>query len=133
VEVNPIFKSQLKWSTYKKVPVVLMDGQPMTDSSAIISHLAAAVSEQKQEEVAPQRAWWGRTKQKAKLAEEGETDQDRTWREWVDQRLVKVNHPATFVIDVRWSTSGSNVFVMQVPARSPLWSDCIFSVFGTTY
>ncbi len=105
MEVNPIFKSQLKWSSYKKVPVVLMDGQPMTDSSAIISHLAAAVSEQKKEELPPQRSWWGRTKQKAKLAEEGGTDEERTWREWVDQRLVKVNDPVSFVVDRWWSTS----------------------------
>ena len=27
VEVNPLTKAELKWSEYKKVPVILIDGQ----------------------------------------------------------------------------------------------------------
>lgn len=41
VEVNPLTKAELKWSEYRKVPVVLVDGQQVNDSSAIISRLAA--------------------------------------------------------------------------------------------
>ena len=43
VEVNPMTKAELKWSTYRKVPVVQMDGgaRVAVDSSAIMSELAA--------------------------------------------------------------------------------------------
>nr|CAG4646369.1 EOG090X08KD [Macrothrix elegans] len=45
VEVNPITKSQLKWSNYKKVPVLVVKGndgyQQLNDSTAIISILAS--------------------------------------------------------------------------------------------
>ena len=40
VEVAPLFKSELKWSEYRKVPVALVDGQQINDSSAIITQLA---------------------------------------------------------------------------------------------
>jgi len=33
IEVNPISKKELKWSDYKKVPVVLVDGEQMVNSS----------------------------------------------------------------------------------------------------
>lgn len=43
VEVNPMTKAELKWSTYRKVPVIQMDGgaRVAVDSSAIMSELAA--------------------------------------------------------------------------------------------
>jgi hypothetical protein len=34
VEVNPIGKKELKWSEYKKVPVLVVDGEPMNDSTS---------------------------------------------------------------------------------------------------
>ena len=44
VEVGPIFKSELKkWTKYRKVPVAVLDGETVADSSAIISRLAAEV------------------------------------------------------------------------------------------
>jgi hypothetical protein len=43
VEVNPLTKGELKWSQYKKVPVVVLDGEQLNDSSAIISRLAAEI------------------------------------------------------------------------------------------
>jgi microsomal prostaglandin-E synthase 2 len=41
VEVNPLTKGELSWSTYRKVPVVKLDNEVVVDSSAIISRLAA--------------------------------------------------------------------------------------------
>lgn len=41
VEVNPITKGELSWSTYRKVPVVKLDDEVVADSSAIISRLQA--------------------------------------------------------------------------------------------
>lgn len=33
VEVNPISKKEIKWSDYKKVPILVVDGEPLVDSS----------------------------------------------------------------------------------------------------
>lgn len=33
VEVNPIFKKEIKWSEYKKVPILMVDGVQMVDST----------------------------------------------------------------------------------------------------
>jgi microsomal prostaglandin-E synthase 2 len=41
VEVNPLTKGELRWSSYRKVPVVQMGEEVLVDSSAIISRLAA--------------------------------------------------------------------------------------------
>lgn len=35
VEVNPISKKEIKWSAYKKVPILMVDGEQMVDSSGI--------------------------------------------------------------------------------------------------
>ncbi|CAN0906192.1 Prostaglandin E synthase 2 [Linum grandiflorum] len=39
VEVNPISKKEIKWSEYKKVPILTVDGEQMVDSSEIVSEL----------------------------------------------------------------------------------------------
>lgn len=33
VEVNPINKKEIQWSDYKKVPILVVDGEQMVDSS----------------------------------------------------------------------------------------------------
>lgn len=33
VEVNPLSKKELKWSDYKKVPILTVDGEQLVDSS----------------------------------------------------------------------------------------------------
>lgn len=62
VEVSPLTKKQLKWSNYRKVPVALLDGELVADSTAIITRLAAEVAEQKQQQAAkgqaPLSGWW---------------------------------------------------------------------------
>ncbi|XP_020245727.1 prostaglandin E synthase 2-like isoform X2 [Asparagus officinalis] len=35
VEVNPLSKKEIKWSDYQKVPILVVDGQQMIDSSGI--------------------------------------------------------------------------------------------------
>ncbi|KAL0432335.1 UNVERIFIED_CONTAM: Prostaglandin E synthase 2 [Sesamum latifolium] len=37
VEVNPISKKEIKWSDYKKVPILMVDGEQMVDSSGNFS------------------------------------------------------------------------------------------------
>ena len=46
VEVSPLTKEQLKWSDYRKVPVALLDGEQVVDSTAIITRLAAELAAQ---------------------------------------------------------------------------------------
>ena len=36
VEVNPIFKKEIKWSEYKKVPILMVDGVQMVDSTGSV-------------------------------------------------------------------------------------------------
>lgn len=36
VEVNPINKKEIKWSEYKKVPILTVDGEQMVDSSGSV-------------------------------------------------------------------------------------------------
>ncbi|KAF5837234.1 glutathione S-transferase [Dunaliella salina] len=81
IEVNPLTKSELKWSNYKKVPVVKMDGSVVVDSTVIMSRLAAEYeAAQSGNSSKPQRS-------KAPVSSEEEEEQ---WRRWVDDRLVKV-------------------------------------------
>lgn len=35
VEVNPLSKKEIKWSDYKKVPILMVDGEQMVDSSGL--------------------------------------------------------------------------------------------------
>jgi microsomal prostaglandin-E synthase 2 len=44
VEVNPVFKSELKFSKYKKVPVILFNGEQVNDSTIIIDALETSLS-----------------------------------------------------------------------------------------
>lgn len=37
VEVNPLSKKEIKWSDYQKVPILVVDGQQMVDSSGGLS------------------------------------------------------------------------------------------------
>lgn len=36
MEVNPISKKEIKWSDYKKVPILKVDGKQMVDSSGCL-------------------------------------------------------------------------------------------------
>lgn len=39
VEVNPLFKKEIKWSDYKKVPILTVDGEQLVDSSGLCLNL----------------------------------------------------------------------------------------------
>ncbi|KAL1343962.1 hypothetical protein HN51_017877 [Arachis hypogaea] len=71
VEVNPMNKKEIKWSDYKKVPILTVDGQQMVDSSEIIDKLVKRI----------------RPDYDLDAAEE------KKWREWVDNHLVHVLSP----------------------------------------
>ncbi|CAL4956092.1 unnamed protein product [Urochloa decumbens] len=71
VEVNPLSKKEIKWSDYKKVPILTVDGEQLVDSSDIINILQH------------------RIKPDDKLTDEDEAK----WRRWVDEHLVHVLSP----------------------------------------
>ncbi|MBA0775159.1 hypothetical protein Gotri_010320 [Gossypium trilobum] len=71
VEVNPISKKEIKWSDYKKVPILQVDGEQMVDSSDIIDKLFHRIN--------PDSS-----------IPDGE---EKKWREWVDNHLVHVLSP----------------------------------------
>ncbi|KAJ8772670.1 hypothetical protein K2173_027847 [Erythroxylum novogranatense] len=72
VEVNPINKKEIKWSEYKKVPILTVDGEQMVDSSEIIDSLLRKTN--------PDYAI-------------AHSDEEAKWRGWVDNHLVHVLSP----------------------------------------
>lgn len=36
VEVHPFSKKEIKWSNYKKVPILVVDGEQLVDSSGLL-------------------------------------------------------------------------------------------------
>lgn len=42
IEVNPLTRKELKWSDYKKVPVLVVDGEPLKDSSGTLGKRSSA-------------------------------------------------------------------------------------------
>ena len=59
MEVNPLTKKQLKWTSHKKVPVVLIDNELVDDSSLILSRLA--VEYEPQVEPPKAKGWFAKT------------------------------------------------------------------------
>eukprot|EP00818_Percolomonas_sp_WS_P007713 CAMPEP_0117440810 /NCGR_PEP_ID=MMETSP0759-20121206/3288_1 /TAXON_ID=63605 /ORGANISM="Percolomonas cosmopolitus, Strain WS" /LENGTH=372 /DNA_ID=CAMNT_0005232599 /DNA_START=122 /DNA_END=1240 /DNA_ORIENTATION=+ len=74
VEVHPMGKAELKWSQYKKVPVVIINGVQLNDSSVIITSLSQFLDNLNGEN---------------KPVDENEVK----WRQWVDDRFVRVIPP----------------------------------------
>ncbi|XVE94531.1 hypothetical protein REPUB_Repub02eG0016800 [Reevesia pubescens] len=72
VEVNPMSKKEIKWSDYKKVPILKVDGEQMVDSSDIIDKLFHKINPD---------------------SSIPDGDEEKKWREWVDKRLVHVLSP----------------------------------------
>nr|ABK26421.1 unknown [Picea sitchensis] len=74
VEVNPLGKKEIKWSDYKKVPILMVDGKQLNDSSAIIDKLDSQIHPNK-----------GRLPTDA--------EEEEKWRRWVDEHLVHILSP----------------------------------------
>ncbi|XWS25930.1 hypothetical protein CRYUN_Cryun27aG0109600 [Craigia yunnanensis] len=72
VEVNPISKKEIKWSDYKKVPILKVDGEQMVDSSDIINKLFHRINPD---------------------SSIPDGDEEKKWHEWVDNHLVHVLSP----------------------------------------
>lgn len=118
VEVSPLYKKELKWSEHKKVPVAVLDGEVVQDSSVIISRLAAEIEASQQPLQSHQPSppgsgsssssssswlpWSRKDSQPTGIEPESgsqipdnnplttQREEEAYWRQWVDQRLVKV-------------------------------------------
>ncbi|KAI3464808.1 hypothetical protein Pfo_021471 [Paulownia fortunei] len=75
VEVNPISKKEIKWSDYKKVPILMVDGEQMVDSSDIIDKLTKKIH------------------QDGAIDSVAEVGEEKKWRGWVDNHLVHILSP----------------------------------------
>ncbi|KAJ9542411.1 hypothetical protein OSB04_028917 [Centaurea solstitialis] len=71
VEVNPMNKKEIKWSDYRKVPILMVDGEQMVNSSDIIDKMFQRIHP----DSVP------------------EDDEAQKWRGWVDNHLVHVLSP----------------------------------------
>jgi microsomal prostaglandin-E synthase 2 len=69
VEVDPLFKSALSFSSYKKVPLAVVDGEAIGDSTAIINAVEARL--------------------RASGLAGATGDEGAAWRAWCDATLVK--------------------------------------------
>ncbi|XP_076918778.1 uncharacterized protein LOC143579321 [Bidens hawaiensis] len=75
VEVNPFGKKEIKWSEYKKMPILMVDGEPLVDSSAIIDQMEKKIIPVKASSVV------------------SNDDEETKWRRWVDEHLVHMLSP----------------------------------------
>ncbi|KAK4779170.1 hypothetical protein SAY86_006698 [Trapa natans] len=75
VEVNPLSKKEIKWSDYKKVPILVVDGEQLVDSSVIIDKMGEKILQGRKANV------------------DTEEDEEKKWRRWVDNHLVHVLSP----------------------------------------
>ena len=95
--MNPLTKAELKWSEYKKVPVIVLDGsEQVNDSSLIISRLAAELlavqpADKSSKKASLSSLFSGGGKKSAdKAAAAVGSEEEEKWRRWVDERFVRV-------------------------------------------
>ncbi|KAI3734543.1 hypothetical protein L6452_14014 [Arctium lappa] len=81
VEVNPLSKNEIKWSDYKKVPILIVDGEVLQDSSAIIDQMRNKISPASSTSVASSTSLLD------------DDDEEKKWRRWVDDHLVHMLSP----------------------------------------
>lgn len=92
VEVDPLGKSELKWSEYKKVPVVLLDGSTqLNNSSSIISQLYLELKAS--EGPSSHTKTWSVFSSKNTNGSRGKLPDEsmirEEWRRWVDEKFVR--------------------------------------------
>ena len=88
VEVDPLGKSELKWSDYKKVPVILLDGsRQLNNSSSIISQLAVDMQQNDPVKQSSGGSWSLFSSKQADGSSDAQVRSE--WRRWVDEKLVR--------------------------------------------
>lgn len=88
VEVDPLFNSALNWSNYKKVPLAVINGEAVGDSTVIIDRIDELLGVDEPGAL--------------KDAAGAPAEEQRRWRTWVDERLVRL---LTVCIYSTWNQS----------------------------
>lgn len=120
VEVNPVMRQELKWSTYRKVPILMVDGQvQLNDSSVIISSIKTqlisrdktiseilncypemkSVNENGKEVTEYNNKYWlmlSEAETTQTYPEKGMQKEEMKWRRWADDWLVHLISPNVY-------------------------------------
>lgn len=123
VEVNPLTKGELKWSQYKKVPVITLGDEQLNDSSFIITKLAEKIDEWKSEQQT-KTSWFKKTD-----SQTSSNDDELKWRKWVDERFVRI---ITANIYRSWGESWTTFDYITEHGNFNIATRHAARVFGTT-
>ncbi|XP_078107599.1 prostaglandin E synthase 2 isoform X2 [Sander vitreus] len=120
VEVNPVMRKEIKWSVYRKVPILMVDGDvQLNDSSVIISSIQTylinkerslseilhcypemkSVNERGKEVTEYSNKYWvmlGETEITDIYPEKGMQKEEMKWRQWADDWLVHLISPNVY-------------------------------------
>ncbi|XP_035497097.1 prostaglandin E synthase 2 [Scophthalmus maximus] len=120
VEVNPVMRKELKWSTYRKVPILMVqDGVQLNDSSVIISSLRTylinkdksmsevircypelkSVNDSGKEVTEYSNKYWlmlSEERNAETYPEKGMQKEEMKWRKWADDWLVHLISPNVY-------------------------------------
>ncbi|XP_034728799.1 prostaglandin E synthase 2 [Etheostoma cragini] len=120
VEVNPVMRKEIKWSVYRKVPILMVDGEvQLNDSSVIISSLKTylvnkersmseilhcypemkSVNERGKEVTEYNNKYWvmlGEAETTEIYPEKGMQKEEMKWRQWADDWLVHLISPNVY-------------------------------------
>lgn len=75
VEVNPLTKSEIKFSEYKKVPIAVVEGQTIKESGDIIEHITKTLTN------------------KDNLPSGFFTEDTQKWNDWSEKKLAVMLYP----------------------------------------
>ncbi|XP_035641199.1 prostaglandin E synthase 2 [Oncorhynchus keta] len=119
VEVNPVMRKEIKWSTYRKVPIVMVNDVQLNDSSLIISALKTrlmskdktiseilycypemkAVNEKGKEVIEFNNKYWvmvNEAEGQTMYPEKDSRKEEIKWRKWADDWLVHLISPNVY-------------------------------------
>ncbi|KAM6965066.1 prostaglandin E synthase 2 [Aplochiton taeniatus] len=120
VEVNPVMRKEIKWSTYRKVPILMVDGEvQLNDSSVIISSLKTyvvskektipdilkcypemkSINEKGKEVTEYNNKYWvmlSDTEAEQLYPEKDSRKEEIKWRRWADDWLVHLISPNVY-------------------------------------
>ncbi|XP_015586173.1 prostaglandin E synthase 2 [Cephus cinctus] len=156
VEVDPVLRNEIKWSNYKKVPILLAKVdkgyQPLNDSSMIVSLLSSYLTEKTQEmnELAKYYPIIAMHDDDGKFKHEvvnkyflmygssipkdrtmNDIVEERKWRKWADDVLVHVLSPNVYrSLDEAYQTFNWFSKVGQWEEYFPAWERVIMINVG---
>ncbi|XP_028313404.1 prostaglandin E synthase 2-like [Gouania willdenowi] len=120
VEVNPVMRKEIKWSSYRKVPILMVDGEvQLNDSSVIISSIKTflinkeksmseilccypemkAVNDRGKEVTEYTNKYWlmlSEAQTAVIYPQKGLQKEEMKWRQWADDWLVHLISPNVY-------------------------------------